>query len=271
MGKKLLTSGCSYTHRKFKDYCFRYPDFKEWPHVVSQSLELKDLNVAESGNSNQSITNSLIRNLNGNDIDTVMVLWSGWDRWEMMFQYHVVSQGFIYNYIFNKKPLIVPDWVSKTQFDEFMKTFLKYGECNVNGFIERAIDNTLNNMYTIAKLCESENIKYVFQQGVIPIDFILYKQYSSNFNQKDTINYLLNHPNFKPLEKRKDHIIGWPFFKDLNGEFIDYERCRSRIGKPTKKWPDPYDMTDSDPHPNPTGHRIIADIFLERYKEIYNG
>ena len=70
-------------------------------------------------------------------------------------------------------------------------------------------------------------------------------------------------PFFAHLDKNKKHIIGWPFFKQLNGYSFDDVRFRpgSAMGH--------YTISSIDKHPNKIGQELFADQFIKKYIEVY--
>ena len=75
--KKLVVSGCSFTHNNHHDKC-------AWANLLADWSGMTIVNLATPGAGNEHIANSLILYLEKNKLDPsntlVMAMWSGIDR-----------------------------------------------------------------------------------------------------------------------------------------------------------------------------------------------
>lgn len=287
MSKKiLLAGGCSYTDKEFTSVFKNSPEkyknpTKMWPEHISEILDLEYMNVGRCGADNYAIYNNLLEAIltYGERIDTVMVLWTGWDRYLFMHEYSICFSHNMFQVALNDKNL------NKTSLIETMMNVIQNDMFVPSRNLTNQIRNSLFLMYSLAKICESKNIKYLFFQGINPL---LRQQWYNLFRRLvdehgfpkrlpsdvaynfDIKKSLLKAPVFPHLEKRKSHIIGWPFATDLGGYSVDEHR--NTFGGHFKQgYPDlnRYYVSESDRHPSEEGQEIISRYFIERYEELY--
>ena len=283
----LISGGCSYTDKNFKTNA---PDFKMpektwpmWPEHLAKKLGLKDINVGGSGYDNFTIYETVLRSILSNEgkVDTVVVLWSGWDRNPLFNTFYLVTLNAFYTNIKKRDEWSNPQWMKDIGFDETILKYLNSNWWNPYNFIKKSVNYSLSLMYTLATICESKGIKYIFYQGVIPIEYggmnlienvierPLYVKY--NIDEFFIFNEIKRRPYSGKLEERKNNIIGWPFLPSIGGHYTDYLRYMPDVlrHKQPSYFDSPMDLSGMDKHPNAEAQTIIADIFYDRWKKVY--
>jgi hypothetical protein len=276
----LIAGGCSYTDKNFKTYAsdFEMPEetWPMWPEHLAKRLGLKDINVGKCGNDNFTIFKSVLKaiTLHGDKVDTVVVLWTGWDRSLLFNVLPMVTLHAFYTNLKDESGWSNPSWMRESRLDETIHNYLNSNWWDPPSFIRDSVNNSLSLMYTLAEICESKNIKYVFYQGVEPmatgyINLIedMIKRPSGvkyNITETDILNHLKKCPFAGKLEERKDKLIGWPFIRHIGGHFLDTIRHHK------KYFPEgSMNISNLDKHPNDKAQPIIANLFYERWKDLY--
>lgn len=275
MKKILIAGGCSYTDENFISLA---PDFKMpektwdmWPEYLGRKLDLKTINVGKSGNDNFSIYSSVLRSIvaYGDRVDMVVVLWSGWDR-SLLFNMYSLCTVQEFNSILRERYERLPGYIKDSGISSAISTFLNSNYWDPYNFTKGSTENTLSLMYSLAQICESKNIKYIFYQGVAPICVIGGEKSvikSTPIDPKSWFDIIRKSPFSGELEKRKKNIIGWPFLPEYFGHSLDYLRHH---GKKSPFFRNKFFISELDPHPNSEAQPLISDIFYDRFKEIYS-
>ena len=291
MSKKfLLAAGCSYTDPKFFSPDDNLSDekrgnWKIWADVVAEELNLKCLNVGESGNSNLMIYKSVLDAINKyeNQIDTICVLWTGWDRTDLFFTEKIQSIHFFYNYGLGKERssnLFKLDWVKECGIGKFLNRYLNSYRWSSYHFIEKCTEESLMLMQTLAEICNAKKIKYIFFQGVDPFDYHTMNQVQKERNKDLSEDLIYDSNALQSIRKcssskflgKNKNIIGWPFIPTINGYHFDSLRLKRHNNSPHPLYPEngpDYKVSEKDWHPNEEGHKIIAKTFFEKYRELY--
>lgn len=281
MGKKvLIAGGCSYTDENFRTNAedFQMPEktWPMWPEHLAKKLDLKHVNVARCGYDNFTIFETVLKAmvLNEGKVDTVVVLWSGWDRSILFNVLHVVTLHAFYNNLKGEEVWALPSWMIESKFNDTIKNYLNSDWWDPPSFIRDSVNNTLSLMYTLATICESKNIKYVFYQGVEPmatgyinmIEDMIERPSKRKFkiHESDVLNQMKKCPFSGKLEERKKNIMGWPFLFNAGGHCLDQIRHNFRFFPKG-----PMNLSGIDKHPSAEAQPIIADIFYDRWKELY--
>jgi len=288
--KILLASGCSYTDENFTSSSDDAPDYKTpykmWPKYISEHLDLECVNVGKNGYGNQNIYDSLVDAIcrYGDRIDTITVLWSGWDRFvfghDLVF---VMSHYFLEYLVRNKKDPAGYNWVGDFgMYDVLEKWVNSSWWFRPQLQLKNQIKTTLTYMISLAIICEQKNIKYIYAQGVNPLNIISYLELadsmkrqgnphvSNNMKEFNMRNSFLGNPIFSELEKRKDKIIGWPFEPMMGGSYVDFDRMNSKGLWENSKENNLYKVSENDWHPNEKAQPIITQEFLNRYNDLYS-
>ena len=265
MGKGiLLAAGCSWTDQNFmsSDKSLSADNrggWPMWPELIANRLNLQCINKGRSGASNEYIFNKVLDAIQiEKNIKLVVVMWSGWDRFMYLGEnINPIAWVSFQNFEAHKELNNNLNW-SKTyaelSLDNFFfnmdqKTLLKY--------TKRTIDDTLRYMFSLSSILKQYNIPYVFIQGVPP--FILsylheLKNIKFNYTSEMLFKDLLSSVYYKALSKDKN-IIGFPFFKILNGyairNFMELEDA----------------ITPIDWHPNRNMQVKISNIIMDHIND----
>lgn len=286
--KILLVGGCSYTDNRFSSYDTSIPKhlrggWDMWPNYMADKLDLLLLNTARGGGSNQTVFYNIMENLvrYGDRIDTVAIMFTSFERFNFnrIFELSPIAETITYldklegnHNIYN-----FDDWQDNLGVKNLSINFVKSKGFEHSLYPKFSIENNLSYMYIIADYCYKHNIKFVFSQGIIPFNMQgvnqVLKKIGHNKNayrekSNDIINKLfLDNIWFNNLEQYKKNIIGWPFLPDLNGYYID--RLRFQCRKPFYQRDDYWCISKYDKHPIAEAQKIMGDIMIERYEELY--
>lgn len=276
--KYLLASGCSYTDPNYVTPDKNVPEelrgpWPMWPELMASNLGLTVLNVGECGNSNTAIYNSIISAINmyEDEIDTIAVLWTGWDRTEL-FHYWKFQLLHFFSYYSDPTPSLDKDnifhmnWVSETGMDQFLYNFKNSEIWNPYLIIRESVNNSLILMQSLLEICQNRNIKCVFYQGVNPMDYGTFAKFSNTvIDARHILSAMKKSSSSKFLERNKNHIIGWPFLPDFDGRHFDSLRYSG-----LEPFKDSYmHISEMDKHPNSEAQKVIANIFYDRWKQLY--
>ena len=162
--KILLAGGCSYTDENFYSIAHKLPDDERggwpmWPEIMGKELGLEVFNTASSGCGNPEIAKTIISNIikYGDRIEKVVVLWTSADRIQ---HYSATVHPLIDAY--GNEPLATQH---KRLFglNELKWEPWRFQE---NRIVEHWFRDSLLAMYTVATLCKSKGIDFIFGQGV---------------------------------------------------------------------------------------------------------
>ena len=212
------------------------PEFPLWPEVLAKNLGMKYLNVGRGGSGNEFIYNRMIDALVEEDnIGFAVCFWSHFDRVD--FAKHTIKLN----------PMIL---------DSFKDTFPKHLKIKQQEVIDVMykhdmadgiwnFEKSLRWMLAFQNHCEASNIPYIQAQAFYPTF------------QEECPRLLLEHPIYDHI--KENHFIGWPIYKELGGFSLS-----DKIGNNLRvNWP-------IDMHPNQEGHELIANVFYNRYQELYD-
>ena len=280
--KLLIAGGCSYTDPGFYAQDDSLPEEKRhgwpmWPALLADELSLKCINTGKGGVGNLKIYKKVLEAMNQNEgkVDTVAVLWSGWDRSAWFFdkniQYSLAFRGYA-------SPAERPKLnLGDQSFEDIggyavLENFVSSRAWHLRGMAKSMVDQSLLLMSSLAEICEARGIKYIFYQGVDPLDYgglnmgkdAIYSAHE-NLELENLLSYIKSSSASKYLEKKKKHVIGWPFMEVAGGHFYDAERLGIwRGGQEQRNY-----ISEVDKHPDAEGQRELYRIFYERYHELY--
>jgi len=273
----LLASGCSYTDPNFKSLD---PDVKTfqwpmWPQHVGKSLSLEVINSGLSGNDNLSIHNNIVRDLSkyGNRVKCVCILWSGFDRFRFMHTstlqlLHQMGRGVIPEFMAHLND--PKNMVTETGVREWLKALATSDYWNPKNLIMGSILDSITYMVSIAEVCETKGIPYIFYQGVQPVNWILLNHIQETIGKPlvkkdEVLKEFIAEPSFRLFQKYKKNIVGFPLFPTLDGECFDHLRWNNTGGTSDMSMK----VSALDFHPNGEGQEKLAEIFLEKYYKVY--
>ena len=165
MSKKiLLAGGDSYTDPNFLSDAYTLPDNERsgwpmWPEIMGKELGLEVINTGHMGKGNTWIAKTIISNIikYSDRIEKVVVLWTSADRIQ---HYNWTVHPTLDAY--DNEPLAT-EHHKYCGLNEFKWSPELFKE---NRVIENWFRDSLLAMYTVASICESKGIDFVFGQGV---------------------------------------------------------------------------------------------------------
>tara|TARA_B110000285_G_scaffold148380_1_gene165607 strand:- start:3176 stop:4105 length:930 start_codon:yes stop_codon:yes gene_type:complete len=275
----LITGGCSYSDPEFRS-CIVCDDLHEedrggwpmWPELVGKRLGLDVINTASSGRGNDYIFNTVLNKILSykDDIDTVMVMWSEYDRFTIgantqggfpilpishaaqlfnQVSYTMDADADIHT-MFNKNH-ISPDYAP-----HFVCDYLN----NIDS-LTHIFESTYDKMICLNELCDKFGIKIYHFNSLTPMAEDQIGGIINEYNKKQAwsmrgLLYSLNKSSlrFNTLNEY-DNILGFPFMSELGGfTIVDLLREGG--------WDD-LTINPIDGHPNPAGQEFISKIILD--------
>lgn len=252
------TAGNKPRARWDKDGDFIDHTFPLWPEILSEKLGMGYTNLGCGGRGNQWIYDRIIDNWNGEKI--IFVQWCKFAIWDIGGQTLMMSE------IINS---MTEDFKQEDQQftvhrkdirEKRLKIYNTFKELNLTD-IWYNLQYNIRIFNAFQNFCELNNIQYIQAVKFGPIfDKISADEQSKIMNLLPRLKRLINEENF----------IGFPIFKELGGFTLcdilsDIDLNMYRVGETTnskgKEW--------FDPGPNHEGHKIIADIYYEKWKELY--
>lgn len=245
----MIAGGCSYTDKDFTSIF--HPDldtsWDKWPAIFGKKYNYEVLNTGSSGSGNEFICQSIINAINKNpNTKLVLVLWSGWDRIQV-YKKKICPLSEVNRRkrptLFTEKNTIMYD-VSKLILDNYF---------NLNSML----NNNMFYMWILKDFLEKRNIKYIFAQGIIPLQLTYFKDDYVKKEVYRELNNFIDHIYYDDLDI--ENFYGWPLFEALGGQHIGRFTTTNE------------DLTISymDRHPNAKGQEELAKIFSKAYEKIY--
>ena len=253
----MIAGGCSFTDANFTSLFHDDLDtsWDKWPAIFGKKHEFEVLNVGKSGSGNAHICQSVINAVNENpSTELVLVLWSGWDR------IRVYRTNFCPIGVLSKKAKINEE-SEKNILDKYphYKSVYDVSKIMIDNYLDinAILNQNMFHMWILKDFLEKRNIKYIFAQGVAPLELTFFdEEYIEKTIRKELYNFL-NHIYYDDLDI--ENFYGWPLFKALGGNHLD---------KFTKKGSQ-FRISELDAHPNAKGHEEFAKIFSKAYKKVY--
>ena len=274
MAKKiLLASGCSYTEESFFSLDNTIPDEQRggwpmWPTILGDELGLETINVGLSGAGSDHMFNSIVKQISvyGNRVDTVAIMWSACERFEL-FNWRVNPPVELR---LNYEPHANADNADPFGFMDNIwgkKLSVAYWESNCfsRKVYKNMLENHLSKILAIMKICKAQGIKVIMYQGVMPFDNNAYNYKGTSpkshiKNYQEVVKWWFSSPMFAEIDRDHNNFIGWPIFTELGGHYYDSSPVASRENKKVSLW---------DGHPNALGQETIAETFISEYRAIY--
>ena len=270
MAKKiLLASGCSYTDPNYKSCDPDVdPNWKMWPELMANELNLQCVNKAMSGKGADHILDSILEQLAayGDRVDTVAILWSTSDR--LPFFNFTLNPIIEINTPHHPSGVDPFPWLDDIGVGRVSQKYFNSAHFQRNDVYRAMILNPIRKIFAIMEICEKRNIKFVMFSGLVYFDHFAINHMVENkvlpencaISSSEVVKTLLHNPIFAEIDKRKKHFIGWPILKEMGGYTYD----DLRYGK------EEYFISKLDKHPSKAGQETIARCFVERYNDIYS-
>lgn len=262
----MIAGGCSFTDPNFKSLAHPELDtsWDKWPAIFAKQYNYDLINVGRSGAGNEYIADTIIDAVNKNqDVKLVMALWSGWDR----FQVYSGAKTFfcplnMASAKINGSSKVLSDKKQSKICLKEPKFKIKYEICESvidNYFDTDAILNSnMRSMWILQDFLKKRNIKYIFAQGVNPIQLSFFNEDFTNKTIKPLLNDFLEHMYYDDLDTL--NFYGWPLIPIIGGTHLDSMIYQN--GNELK-------ISNEDGHPNAKGQKELAKIFSEAYQKNY--
>ena len=259
--KILLASGDSFTDPKFFssdksiDSKLR-GGWPMWPELLGKELNLKVINTGDSGRGNDYIAKQILDKIYeyGDQIDTCVAVWSNADRHDFHDKKkNVINIPHDLLSIWGKKKSIhrIETHVLATTYAEL---FSEEGE---NKFWENLLNESFRYMWLVAEACAKYNIKFIFRQGVVLLDYNLWNEIydegyiCDDYQLKEVDYYTLCDTNKYAL------MLNKYYKKNIVYPFWEYDNCIASI---TDKNKNKLTISENDRHPNDQGQVIISKL-----------
>lgn len=240
-----MACGCSYTNvRNARLYpASLHPGQKCWPNYVADHLKLECVNIGRAGGSNDDIFNQVIKYIsesNHKEVDIVCILWT------QMFRVN------LWNWARHTETINVFAQAKKSPNYEIAENLMN----RVNKEMDKFIFNYFSNISIVSKLCDKLGIKLLMAQA-IPFEPTVYDKdlCDTRYFFDRFIEYVID------TDINTQQFIGWPPILQLGGYAL--QDSNQPLHNEENR------LSADDWHPNIEGHKIIADEYLKRYKEIY--
>lgn len=275
MTKYLLAAGCSYTDANWKSNLELDYDcsFKKWPELLGNKLDLPVVNLGKSGIDNSMIFNNALKKI-VEDHENIRLVCIGWTESLRFNLYHKIYCNFL-EAVSPKMSLSVLNTQKKQKSIEaafpfykwiFERTMDNQPPENSKNLINTAVRDWLDMIHMLTLICEKYEIPIIHAPMISTINRNHFHDFESKMGiqtkwdltgaAKMIYNLMMDDYNHLDTDK----IIGWPVSELLDG-FDVSTLIRKDIDK--------YAVSNLDTHPSALGHEKIAELYYEKYKEIY--
>ena len=255
----LIAAGCSFTDPNFKSLDSSLEESERggwpmWPEIIANQLNLKSINMGKYGAGNDYIFNQVIDQLyTQKNIKLVVVMWSGWDRFNYMGKLITPISYFVSNNLKELQPSkeVLRDHVDLSAYDDI---FFNMNQNDALKYSKHVIDTNLRYMFLLSYILKEKNIPYVFLQGVTAFSYQglnLVDNMKFKYTTKMILKDLSDNIFFEKLDK-DPNIMGFPFFRPLGGFSV-------RGSMITEK----EIISPRDLHPNKDGQVKISNNIIE--------
>jgi hypothetical protein len=202
-----------------------------WPELLAKDLGLECINAGSSGIGNDRIVNKTVQLLTDKSLNIELVV----ILWTEMFRINLMCNVF-----------------SERACNHFRKEMTTQ-----NRWIDKFIEDYFSYIEVIDRLCKKYEVKLLMGQG---LSLVSDWQKDPWFTEES--DFYKKFADAITSASKPKYFIGWPIIPPLGGYALqdnDQELAKQ------ENW-----VSDTDAHPNEKGHRIIANEFLKKYKEIYS-
>jgi hypothetical protein len=276
MTKHIYACGCSFTMKNWRQRGKGVGGWPMWPELLGNELDLPDVNLGLGGHGNDYILQKSVQYIldNHNDIELVVIAWSQTLRmW--LYDTESYNPGVWLNLEKNGPNDVYP--IHNQNHERYMylpdpyeisKHLIDYFNRKPDpGGLGYTLGKTFTRqVYTLQRLCEELNLKYIFAHGTPPMIFQHLEDLQINnlTARKEYLEFSLVDLFHKI---NTNHFIGWPGHRELGGnsvlKLVPGKQSDHEVGF-TNLVPDKW-----DPHPNANGQQLIANLYLNKYKELY--
>ena len=265
--KYVLAAGCSFTDPNFESVIYDDYDanFTKWPEIFGDYLHLPVKNIGRSGVDNTYIFQKLVEDIaeNHDKIEIVVVGWTELHRYNIYGQQFHNPASWIKKHFQDRKNIGRIEFMQASEpFYHwiFSKGLNEYPKSNMS-IVKNSLENLFTRIATLQKLCESYGIKHL-QAGLSGsvnrtyFDLADAIGVKTSWSADDTFRAMMATQSFHKVNSA--YIIGWPFLEELGGKEFNFSYRK-------KEW----QVGEDDPHPNEIGHQAIAQLYIDKYNQIY--
>jgi len=227
-------------------------EFELWPEIVAKYYDLDLINLSESGAGNYSIFSMALDSIVTMKPKKLIVVWSGWDRFDFEADEVQMKRRLISNSkIIKSKFTLRPKNNTRTSWVRYHGKYInnndKYNtNCldeikEVGAFnMSASVNMFMRLVYSLQETCKSLNIDLKMFQSVRPFSTIL--------DNKTAAKKIISDPY---IDKIDDNIFkGFPTIDYIGGKcFSDILHTRDFR----------FRISEHDGHPNEEGHKKIAE------------
>ena len=268
--KKLIISGCSYTHNYAKTQ--KLEEFPIWGELLADQLDMELINLSRCGFGNRAIYTTLVEKMIvEKNVGLVVAMWSEFQRmswyldpdsldpagrlrdidpWRCFHPERVVLDADWHDRLY-KPPGINP---KKKSMEYLLGKMVNDRELNS---VRAGTVQSLGYMFAFQNICENMNIPYLQMQGCRSV-MGKWPVETHRVTTKQLAKYIIGSPY---LNKMSDNFIGWPIIESIGGYCFDTLLSKH---KPH------FRISEEDTHPNNKGHEFIAGVMYDEYKKIYS-
>ena len=281
--KKLIISGCSYTHNYCKTQ--KLEEFPIWGELLAEKLDMELINLSKCGFGNKAIYTTLVESMvTEKNVGLVIPMWSEFQRLSLFID--TATLDHLPKRLQNPDPwrcflperiVLDADWHEKFYTPPAVnpkKQGRKYDVSKV--YRDRQLDNIKNGvveslgyMFAFQNISKNLNIPHLQMQGCPPCMGKDMPKEIKNYNQLG--HCLIGSPY---IDKFEDNFIGWPIVSTLGGFCFD-TLMNDAFGLKQKKAFKSFDLyfeyriSQEDTHPNALAHQKITELMYDTYKELY--
>lgn len=261
--KKLYAFGDSYTDNYYSNLGFDF-SFPKWPEIVANQLGMDLCNAGRSNASNyEIIQKALMALVTEKDIGVIMILLSS------------ITRTTIGHETIKASDTPQKQHYSLTDFDPEEKRKYEENLTNANVSLQNlfetkndlvmdgCVDTCIKQIIYMQKICEKFKIPLIIGSAFGGCDA---SRPAVKHDVKETWAYYY-HEHISIDKINTDNIIGWPFLPELGGFNMD-SYIKETLGPDGDRVYNA-DRTKYDGHPSAIGHKAIANLFYQKYKDIY--
>ena len=255
MSKILLVSGCSYSDEKWTSV--HHPEldvsWPKWPQLLADKLDMKLINLSESGAGQEYIYSNIIDKLQTIDhskIGLVIAAWSTAPRRDYQIESLYLQKAKWTNDMYDTKGFM-NYWIDRSlRYYYSLQTICEYLKIPLKQF--QMVD--LFKGYLWQELI-SRRTNDVADDKLIPVlnrpeDLTIDEKYWKEKKEKGYLAQIHDSPYY---EKINDNFIGWPTDPRLNG----YSMSDKVLDNTTDR------ISEIDLHPNKQGQEKLANFIYE--------
>ena len=274
--KKLIISGCSYTHNYAKTQNLK--EFPIWGELLADQLDMELINLSKCGFGNKAIYTTLVEKMIAEkNVGLVVAMWSEWQRMSWYLDpdslSHLPKQyrdSDPWRCFLPERIVLDAQWHDKfykPPAENPKKKSIKYKlgkmirETGMDSLRAGTV-KSLGYMFAFQCICENMNIPYLQIQGCRPTMYKSIPHINSEIDKR-LANFLIDGPY---IDKINDNFIGWPIILSIGGYSYD-SLLDNGHGNPHEY---EYRISEEDSHPNSEGNKLIYGVLYDEYKKIYS-